>query len=526
MPSEPDGAAVAVLAAVLTVLTFLSGFVSIRLHDAYREALERQRQLDLQLNSGRGEFPVSELENAYKNVQRTLPDTLATPVLAVLVVFTALGIYLAVLTARAANIRWFDNRAPERFYSLALLALALVAVTALVSVDYVRLRWRLRSARTESAVHQILRAEELIGTVWQDMQRWEIASRESSWATYELAYLRGTRENTEALLTQLNNVPDQQRNAEWSHRQTSLITLLESIDKSAAKWTSLKEQAKRKQASVDSNTVLGLPDLQPVQKILDTLATRPGLGDWGHIDGLRAVAELVGSYTPATGRCRLNPTRTTETENWLRSACDKEPGQQRWHGALAFLKEELGDFSSAADQTIQQWQLFTKALQLPSSVLAPTEVRELKKLALVFARKPSTYRAACDTTRLAGDWITCSFLIEQYLRTMLATAVSDLDRDAFTPVVDYIRQATAGLCDDKGQLGWWRAQQFLERCRTDIAKAFPTAVGFVDLKPEIDRIEDELVEPRRAAWNDAHPEPGSSIDKVTNLHQPGSDHQL
>jgi hypothetical protein len=383
VPKEPDAAAVASLAAIVTVLTFLSAFVSVRLHGAYREALERKRQLDLQLVSGRETFPASEMVDAYESVRQTLPETLATPVLGVLAVFTGLGIWLAVLTGRAAHLRWFDSRAPDRFYGLALLALALVAVTALVGADYMRLRRRLGSAIASSPVHQILRAEELIGTAWIDKQRWHNASEATGWATIARVLLAGEREQWEEKLDKLNKLPDQQRDAAWERGRAAGEDLLALNGKLIAWWNTTAAKAERQQADVGLGVGTGIDQrlqdlLDPAQETLDALAMRPGMESWGHLAGLRAIAGLVDAYVPLYDVCWLKPATVTKIQDWLRLATKKEPHQQRWHGAAALLAETLGDIPTAAQHTIRQWKLGVQMGQPENFTLDPSSPENLR----------------------------------------------------------------------------------------------------------------------------------------------------
>lgn len=281
LPGEPDAAAVASLATIVTVLTFLSSFVSVRLHSAYREALERQRQLDFRLTSGSDAFPVNEMEDAYESVRQALPGTLATPVLGVLMVFTALGVWLTVLTAKAAHMRWFDNRVPERFYALALLALALAAVTALVGADYVRLRRRLQSAIAGSPVHQILHAETLIGTAWADKQRWSNANQVVGWPAFARGMLTPERHKWETKLGRLNEVPVQQRDAAWERASHAVKEMLALRDKQIALWDTKAENAKREQEKLGPGFGSSIGEatrelLDPAQEMLTRVATRRG----------------------------------------------------------------------------------------------------------------------------------------------------------------------------------------------------------------------------------------------------------
>jgi hypothetical protein len=115
MPAEVDGTAVAALGALLTVLTFSSGFVSVRLHGAYREALAERRQLEaklVELASSSGPFPATAVELHHEDIRRSLKDQLAIPVVVFLVLFTVLGVALAVFSGERAGLRWLDSRAP------------------------------------------------------------------------------------------------------------------------------------------------------------------------------------------------------------------------------------------------------------------------------------------------------------------------------------------------------------------------------------------------------------------------------
>jgi hypothetical protein len=84
-----------------------------------------------------------------------------------------------------------------------------------------------------------------------------------------------------------------------------------------------------------------------------------------------------------------------------------------------------------------------------------------------------------------------------------------LDPAVFVPVVQCIRETAASLCDDQ-EIGWSWADDFLKRCNKVARDAFATRAGFIDLTPDINRIKQELVEPRRSAWDTAHPDPKAS----------------
>jgi hypothetical protein len=165
-PSDIDSTAVAALSALLAVLTFVGGFVTVRLHGAYREAVTEQRNVTAALaegeHTGSGFFPVARLEAHYQDMQRALNDLVAWPALVFVAVFTCAGVALAMVTGNQANLAWFDSDTPERFWGLALLAGGLVAVAALMFLDWWLLRRRLRKAFTASPVYRVLKVEKLL----------------------------------------------------------------------------------------------------------------------------------------------------------------------------------------------------------------------------------------------------------------------------------------------------------------------------------------------------------------------------
>ena len=505
MPGEPDAAAVTALAAIVTVLTFLSGFVSVRLHGAFRDAVEWQRQLDVRLTSGNGTFPADEMEDAFKSVRRALPDTLATPVLAVLATFGALGIWLAVLTARSAHLRWFDHRAPERFGALVLLSLALVAVTGLIGADYVRLRLRLRSAIADSPVYQMLRAEDIIGAVWTQKLSLRGTQLRRDYSTWALGRLRYERETTETTLADLNRVPHQDHDACWESRFAASNQILTALDREATSWNKVIQQCERERASLTARLGVATRDVTEVERTLARLATVPGLAGWGHVPGLRAITGLVSAFKPDLNMCGLKPESVVEIENWLQSAIAMEPRQSRWRGVSAFLAEELRDTPRAAKNTTDQLEIDVETRHRTSSVLAPTDLEEIKKRAYLVARQPVTYRAAYDSERQGDRWIQGTFYAELYLHAMFTMSVVEMPvgmtgAEMFSPAIECIHETVAGLCEGVG-IRWSLAGQFLDRCRTLARNAPATAAGFVDLAADFDGIEKKLIEPRRSAWN-------------------------
>lgn len=219
--------------------------------------------------------------------------------------------------------------------------------------------------------------------------------------------------------------------------------------------------------------------------------------------GLRAVAGLVDAYVPLRDRFWLEPMMAAEIQGWLRSAIENQPHQERWHGAAAVLAEALEDVPSAAQHTIRQWQLEFQTDRPGGSALEPTEFEVLKKRALLSARKPATYRAAYDKEKQDGDWIMCSYLVQYYLSATLDLALEDFDSMMFVPVVQSIRETAAGLCGED-EIAWSLAEGCLDRCRKVAQGALARPADFIDLTPDIDRIKEELIEPRRSLWNSAH----------------------
>jgi hypothetical protein len=156
---------VSALGGILALLTFNNGFVSARLHTAYREAAREQRTIDRDLASGPDKangttrLPLVQLESQYEDVRNALRETLAGPVLVLVWLATVGGVILAELTRRHANLKPVDRTHPEQSWALLILALALIAVTVLTTADYFRLRARLRHLGEDSLVGDIIGSE-------------------------------------------------------------------------------------------------------------------------------------------------------------------------------------------------------------------------------------------------------------------------------------------------------------------------------------------------------------------------------
>lgn len=501
---EPDAAAVLVLAAIVTVLTFLSGFVSVRLHDAYREAAERQRQLGRQLITRTGTFPVTELEEDYEATRQSLPDALATPVLLVLVVFTILGIWLTVATKNAAHLPWFGTRALERRGALALLALALVAVTLLVGADYFRLRHRLGAAIDNSVVHKLLQVEAAVARVWAAKLRLANAVVRKEYAGVEWGTTAARLEETKGSVAKLDKTPAQQRGEAWHRERARWGKLLAAEVASVASIKTVLDTCAREEASATREVRQAEPDLKQVQRILTDMGKQPGLEGWAHILGLRAIVGLAEAFDPEWDSCDLSPERTVEIRGWLQAAMNSEPGEPRWLAAAAFFSEAVGDVAGAAECTIRNQELQEMATEW-GFLLHPPE--ESGKQAWLGARQPSTFRAAYELKKQVGDWDSARNFAYGYLIATCRRSIVDIpDKKTFVSVVDRIREAIAATSSD-GETGWWLAERSLQDFRAFVGQWYVLLMQEVlriDLAAQLDIIERDEVAPRREGWEAAN----------------------
>jgi hypothetical protein len=449
-----------VLVGVALVLTFLSGFVSVRLHDAYRDAVARQLKIGLALVGRTGPFPVRELEEDYEEIRRSFSDAMATPVLVVLVVFTGLGIWLDVLTANAAHVGWLDRQNPEQFGALVLLGLPLVAVTLLVGADYLRLRRRLGKALDTSPVGQLLLAESAVAKAWAAKRAWVTAD-----VAWEYTYLA-----EEALAA--DETPT---------------------------WRKDTRKNSRARAHAAAKIRAATPALQQAQQRLAGLAATEGVGQWGYIAGLRAIADLVHAFDPELDSYTLWRERATQIQSWLQTAMTAEPEEPRWVAAAALFAEALDDAGGAARCIVRERDLGEASSARVPSLLRPGEGST--RQARLLARRPSTYDAAFTMRKDAGDWNGAALFAYEYLRATLAQSRLEMEATPPAPAVACMREAIAGLvaADD---LAWLPAADWLRRCRKALAE--PQAVVALrvmdmNLTPQVDAIEQDLIAPRRTA---------------------------
>jgi hypothetical protein len=506
---EPDAAAVITLAALVTVLTFLSGFVSVRLHDAYRDAVERRRQLEAQLITGHGVFPEWELEDDFEATRGAIGDALATPVLVVLVAFTIVGLLLDVATVQAAHLHWFDLRALERSGALWLLALALVVVTSLVVADYVRLRRRLGTAVDESPVRAVLRAEASVGRVWTAKRGQVDAELKGEYAYFEwlgaAEKLAEARADAKTRLAEIEKTPPAQRDKAWERNRAKLLTALRRHDDAAKAVVKARKAVEHKfsdeSAAAASELDKAKPDLDKAQQSLAQLGARPGWRDWGHLVGLRAIATLVDAFSPESE----GPTDTTEEvtriRGWLQAAKNAQPDEPRWVEADAFLEEKLGDTAKAAELTIRALELQGQASERAASLLAPAE--NSQGWAQPIARQPSTYFAAFELKKQARDWTEAGLFAQVAMLALCREPLLNLGttyRRTFAHVMDCIREVVAGECSD-GELGFWSAEQFLKSCQEISDGCLARRTLGIDLAEQFSSIK-RLVEPGRAAFDE------------------------
>jgi hypothetical protein len=477
---EPDAAAVVTLGAIFVVLTFLSGFLSDRLHGAYRDAVDRQRQLGSELVT-RSSLTAS-LEEDYESIRWSLADALATPVLVVLAGLAVVGIWLDLCTWRAAHLRWLDYRT----LTLGLLALGLFAVASLGFADYWRLRRRLGAAIDKSPVHRLLLAEASITRVWDLKVR--LASV-SAWLGYNYIELKL---------------------AEDSVRDETDLALRESKAKVSAAREAIEAELEREQASVRRELEEAEPQLKNAQRLLAEVAAQPGLESWGRVAGLQAVSGLVEAFNPEQNRCSPGPHSESKIRAWLQAAITAEPWQPRWLNAGAFFAEAQGDTAGAALCYVRAWDLGLQDVesQRISSLLEPGE--ETDEQVRMGPREPATYRAVFDRRKNAEDWLGAASAAELYLMATFALPVLDIMEqpraDPFAPIMKCIREAIDGLCRDETvlRLGWLLAEEFLKSYK-DLAERprqrqmQQTLNINPDLGTQFDRLNQELVAPTRAA---------------------------
>ncbi len=171
MTASVDTTAVPALGALLALVTFSSGFLSGRLHTAYREAVAATRRLDAELielrqspkkhPKGPKRFPGAQVQFQYDDIKNALQTQLARPMLVLLVVVTSLGVALMWLVADRSHLGLHSvvTLKSVRFVELGLLELGLLAVTGLTAHDYRSLTKRLKLMREISIALKLLELE-------------------------------------------------------------------------------------------------------------------------------------------------------------------------------------------------------------------------------------------------------------------------------------------------------------------------------------------------------------------------------
>src|SRR5215510_3047328 len=133
---ELDSAAVAALGALLTVLVFLNGFVSVRLHAFHDRTLDRLRALD-ESTSART-LPHARLEEQARRLRGELLPPLSREALGASVLIFATFVVLSVLTVA-------DAERPVQQWAVWLMVFAAALVTAVTLRDYQGLTRDLRT---------------------------------------------------------------------------------------------------------------------------------------------------------------------------------------------------------------------------------------------------------------------------------------------------------------------------------------------------------------------------------------------
>ena len=127
---ELDSAAVAALGALLTVLVFLNGFVSVRLHAFHERTLDRVRALD-ESTSARA-LPHARIEAQARQLRGELLPPLSREALGASALIMASFVVLALLTVA-------DAERPVQRWAIWLLVFAALVVMAVTVLDYLGL---------------------------------------------------------------------------------------------------------------------------------------------------------------------------------------------------------------------------------------------------------------------------------------------------------------------------------------------------------------------------------------------------
>jgi hypothetical protein len=151
---ELDSAAVAALGALLTVLVFLNGFVSVRLHAFHERTLDRLRALDE--STATRALPRVRLEEQARRLRGELLPPLSRGALVASGLILASFVLLAVLTVA-------DAERSVQQWAIWLMVFAAVLVMAITTRDYYGLRRDLAQRLDDLPVSRLGEAERRIG---------------------------------------------------------------------------------------------------------------------------------------------------------------------------------------------------------------------------------------------------------------------------------------------------------------------------------------------------------------------------
>lgn len=482
----PDPAAIAALGVLLTVLVFLNGFISVRLHAFHERAMDRIRAIDEALTSEK-QIPYFQLEARERELrQQPLPP------LAGLALLSSSLILLAVVVL--AFITSLDATTTTQYWAIWLTAGAAFLVFAVTVLDHTLLRRRVRNRLDNLPLAKLSAIEGGLVDAFVVARR---ARERLDYRTIAAVFRVWVNEYG----------PD-----ELERLDTSVLTELASRDRGIANL-----QANLRDGP-DDLYMRYAAHLDGLLDALRDLLRRPGLTEWPRGLGCRGVARLCRSVHDTDWEPHPSPLDLTQIEQDLTSAAGNEPREPRWSWALATFYEALengdqaGTWAAIAaryDYGLEQ-ALPTPAGGTPTGLLAAIDSR----LAYPMPSQPSTYVEA--------------------LRRVMEVDGSAPSSAAHLLVMDVLRQATRPGKESYAEDLHWSADPYLEALRSVVQREVAnTELGWVsarnliamsrkwltsqapilavkDLLKGVDTIESELVVPAEMKWDVDHRSKSSS----------------
>jgi hypothetical protein len=472
----PDPAAIAGLGVLLTVLVFLNGFISVRLHAFHERAMDRIRAIDEALTSEK-QVPYFLLEARERELrQQPLPPLTGLALLSSSLILLAV-VVLAFITS-------LDATTSTQYWAIGLTAGAAFVVFAVTVLDHTLLRRRVRSRLDNLPLAQLSAIEGGLFDAFVVTRR----------ARERLDY-----RTTAAIFRVWVNVYGPE---ELESLDTLVLTELASRDREIAIL-----QAKLRDGP-DDLYMRYAAHLDGLLDALRDLLRRPGLTEWPRGLGCRGVARLCRGIYETDWKPHPSPLDRTQIEQDLTSAAGNEPREPRWPWALATFCEALENVDQAGtwaaiaaryDYGLEQ-ALPTPAGGTPTGLVAALD----SGLAYPKPSQPSTYVEALRRVMEVDGTAPSSaahLLVMDVLRQATHPGKESYAEDLHWSADPYLEALRSVVQRDVAstELGWVSAKHLIGMSRTWLTTQTQT-LAVTDLLNGVYTIESELVVPAEVKW--------------------------